>query len=323
VLTGSIPLAGRIDPQHRHAHTASISQLSWYPLDTGLFVSSALDGTVKVWDTNTLAAVAQFSGFGHVYGHSLTTTPAGCLIAVAHKAPEVVLCDVRTGARTHSLCGHKRSVLTAQWWPINEHVLVTGSVDNRVLFWDVRRASACLLALDYLGNDPGSRGSSSALPTAHKGAVNGLLFSSDGSWLVSTGTDERIRVWDAHSGRNTLTHFRHVSNKSQVRMEMALFEQGPIPLLFHPNRQDIGVYQLEDGHQARVLRAHHRRLTALKLHPRKPLLFSGSLDSDVLIWEPLAFTPPSDAEPDAPHVDLDGWSDDERGAGDPHLAAAP
>lgn len=31
-----------------------------YPVDTGLFVSGAMDGVVKVWDTNTLGVVLEF-----------------------------------------------------------------------------------------------------------------------------------------------------------------------------------------------------------------------------------------------------------------------
>lgn len=31
-----------------------------YPVDTGLFVSGAMDGVVKLWDTNTLEVVLEF-----------------------------------------------------------------------------------------------------------------------------------------------------------------------------------------------------------------------------------------------------------------------
>ena len=43
-----------------------------------------------------------------------------------------------------------------------------------------------------------------AVTTAHSGYVNGLCFASDGLHLVSFGTDDRLRLWDAITGKNTL-----------------------------------------------------------------------------------------------------------------------
>ena len=38
-------------------HRKPITNLSWYPHDTGLFYSSSFDGTVKIWDTNSLSVI--------------------------------------------------------------------------------------------------------------------------------------------------------------------------------------------------------------------------------------------------------------------------
>ena len=42
------------------------------------------------------------------------------------------------------------------------------------------------------------------MTTAHGGHVNGLCFTHDGLHLVSFGTDDRLRLWDAITGKNTL-----------------------------------------------------------------------------------------------------------------------
>ena len=51
----------------------------------------------------------------------------------------------------------------------------------------------------------------SVVTVAHGGSVNGLCFSPDGLHLVSFGTDDRLRLWDAVTGKNTLVHQTPIS----------------------------------------------------------------------------------------------------------------
>lgn len=41
----------------RHVHKFSVETVQWYPYDTGMFVSSSFDKTMKVWDTETLKVI--------------------------------------------------------------------------------------------------------------------------------------------------------------------------------------------------------------------------------------------------------------------------
>jgi WD40 repeat protein len=38
----------------KRAHQYSISCIQWYPFDTGMFFTSGMDKTFKIWDTNSL-----------------------------------------------------------------------------------------------------------------------------------------------------------------------------------------------------------------------------------------------------------------------------
>ena len=40
------------------------------------------------------------------------------------------------------------------------------------------------------------------ITTAHSGAVHGLMFTNDGHFLVSVGTDENMRLWNSATGSN-------------------------------------------------------------------------------------------------------------------------
>lgn len=44
----------------------------------------------------------------------------------------------------------------------------------------------------------------SPVNTAHNGRVNGLCFTGDGLYLLTTGTDDRMRLWNSATGENTL-----------------------------------------------------------------------------------------------------------------------
>ena len=54
--------------------------------------------------------------------------------------------------------------------------------------------------------------------------MNGLRFAPDGLHLVSFGTDDRLRLWDAVTGKNTLVHThtlsRSLGTKSRVCLQV-------------------------------------------------------------------------------------------------------
>ncbi|KAI9344204.1 WD40-repeat-containing domain protein [Zopfochytrium polystomum] len=217
-------------------HKFSITGVNWYPLDTGLFTSSSMDCTIKIWDTNSLESVCSFALGHRVHSHALPPHPgAHALIAAATEAPQIRLCDMRSGAFTHTLAadfvgGHISSVLTVAWSPLNEHQLASGSRDKSIRLWDIRKAKSCVTTFDQHRTvqaiDPQSQsthpqsterksaqrsGSTASMPSitahAHTAAVNGVVFTSDGINILSTGHDECIRLWNAETGLNTLFYF--------------------------------------------------------------------------------------------------------------------
>eukprot|EP00730_Choanoeca_flexa_P005833 TRINITY_DN12029_c4_g1_i1.p1 TRINITY_DN12029_c4_g1~~TRINITY_DN12029_c4_g1_i1.p1 ORF type:complete len:397 (+),score=50.89 TRINITY_DN12029_c4_g1_i1:169-1359(+) len=266
-------------------HQGAVSKVTWYPQDSGAFVSSGTDGCVKLWDTNTMAVVEQFTGFDVVYNHALSVTPQQCLVAVACKHREVFLCDVRSGSKTHTLKGHSGATLAADWSPNVEHVLATGGTDKRILLWDVRRARSCLAALDLDNRDALATYNSTTKLRAHRGAVNCVQFTENGRRLVSSGGDDAVRVWDVDSAKHDLAHFPGIRNRLRF-FQFALLERGRHTYLYHPNESVIGLYRLADGKLLRQLRAHYSDIYCLQLHPSRNLLLSGSNDAEVLAWRP-------------------------------------
>ncbi|XP_065635034.1 WD repeat-containing protein ATCSA-1-like [Quercus suber] len=116
-----------VDKQHEHGHKYAISSAIWYPVDTGLFITGSHDHHINVWDTNTTQVVMNFKMPGKVYRtamSSLATTHM--LIAAGTEDVQVRLCDIASGAFSHTLSGHRDGVMTVEWSTSSEWVLVTG-----------------------------------------------------------------------------------------------------------------------------------------------------------------------------------------------------
>ncbi|KAJ3161202.1 DNA excision repair protein ERCC-8 [Geranomyces michiganensis] len=288
-------------------HDFSVTGVHWFPTDNGLFTTGSMDGTVKVWDTNTMECACVFEIEQHVYDHAISPiAQSHNLIATGTEDQNVRLCDMRTGAFTHSLRGHRAPVLVVKWSPRDEYLLVTGSVDHTVRIWDVRKANACIGSLDQYNSAGSTHVSTEETATAHTGAVNGLAFTSDGLKLVTTGHDQTPRLWDMPTLRNSLTNYGpHIRNKVRHALHPVItpLDACAPPLLFHPSdaRQTV-VLDLFTGAEVMRLKKHTARVAcvALRVVARGNAaaggdaglrgggqdVFTGGYDRQICLWTP-------------------------------------
>jgi DNA excision repair protein ERCC-8 len=136
---------------------------------------------------------------------------AHSLVAAAVAEPNVHLCDVRAARAAQVLLGHKDSVTVVRWSPTDEHALVSGSLDGTVRMWDVRRPGWLMMYDMHLHYKDKSRSTGfhfvekkARVARAHEGGVIGLQFTPDGRYLVTTGTENIMRLWETDTGVNTL-----------------------------------------------------------------------------------------------------------------------
>ena len=54
------PVVCTIGRSNKACHKFAIGTVQWYPVDTGMFVSTAMDKLMKVWDANTLTVIICF-----------------------------------------------------------------------------------------------------------------------------------------------------------------------------------------------------------------------------------------------------------------------
>jgi len=154
-------------------HSAALTHVQWYPVDTGAFVSCSSDGCLLLWDTNRMQPVLKVTPFAESVEEE-SAAAFGC----AHWQPRgehsliasgswldcsVKLVDVRSGASSHQLTGHSRGITSVQWSPTVPVVFASGSKDGTIRLWDIRR-SGSQACISVLGRDWNSAADTSHVP---------------------------------------------------------------------------------------------------------------------------------------------------------------
>jgi DNA excision repair protein ERCC-8 len=302
-------------PKSKNAHSFGITDLSFYPFDSAAFLSSSFDKSLKLYDSATLIPSATFALDAPVYSFAVSPIAQHLLVACATQLPPVRLVDLRSGAAAHALAGHAGGVLSVAWSPTEEYVLASGGTDGSVRLWDVRRSAGQLgvLDMDDSVGDPHWR--STKVPQqpigrgkAHDAAVNGVVWTADGRHIVSTGHDDKMRVWDFEKRANTLANFgpyvknRHLSRLLPCILPTALAEPGKDMVLF-PSEREVLMYEVFEGKllsrlrvpvdmagagAERPLKASRAKDLAWREHSVE--FYSAHADGSIRAWKPQIVT---------------------------------
>lgn len=158
--------------------------------------------------------------------------------------------------------------------------------------------------------------------TAHNGRVNGLCFTGDGLYLLTTGTDDRMRLWNSATGENTLVNYGKVCNESRKGLKFTVSCGCSPELVFVPCGSSVAVYALHTGQLLTTLRGHYNNINCCHFHPDYQELYSGGKDCNILAWVPVPRPPQPEDESTASKPDgggpaagnpafEDAWSSDE------------
>jgi DNA excision repair protein ERCC-8 len=149
---------------------------------------------------------------------------------------------------------------------------------------------------------------------AHSAIVNGMAWTEDGQHLVTTGHDERIRVWNTCTGANTLASFGPLIRNSHLSSVMPLLAPSSLvsstkDIMFFPNESEILMYELFEGTLIKKLKSRtlqsassssgtgsarpalgqrnpKDRVTALAWRPHHVELYSAHSNRSIGVWKP-------------------------------------
>ncbi|XP_010999875.1 PREDICTED: DNA excision repair protein ERCC-8 isoform X2 [Populus euphratica] len=140
--------------------------------------------------------------------------------------------------------------------------------------------------------------------TAHYGAVTGLKITEDGMYLLSAGSDSRIRLWDVESGRNTLVNFETARLQTSKPIQLATAQDSN--LVFVPCMTSVKAFDVWSGKMYVTFRGHYEYVNCCWFSSQDQELYTGGNDRQILVWSPARLISNEDA---SPAEDRDNWSD--------------
>ncbi len=196
----------------------------------------------------------------------LTSSPDGTRLASASDDGTARLWDVATGRPVGGpLCHPGRAkVLSAAFSPKGER-LVTASADGTVCQWDGRTGAAV--------EPPYER---------HTGEVWAAVYSPDGQWIASGGTDHTIRLWRAAGRRDALVLHGHTGKVARLAFSGDGRRLGSVS-----EDGTTRIWEADPKARLPVLIGHGLYVYPVAFSPDGRWIASGSWDGTLRLWDAL------------------------------------
>jgi WD40 repeat protein/serine/threonine protein kinase len=159
-------------------HSGVVWSIAFCP-DGRLLASGGEDGEVKLWEVGTGEVRTLPGHIARVW--TVAFSPCGRWLASGSADKTVILWDTTTGARRQPLLEHPASVRGIAFHPKGK-TLATTSGDS-VRIWDLETGKLVSTTLH------------------RQGGVARVVYSPDGSQLVTAGAGGIVKIWDTTTGR--------------------------------------------------------------------------------------------------------------------------
>ena len=218
-----------------------------------------MQGAIKIWDVDTGRLSGDITHPGDVSDGAWS--PDNELLVSGHLDGSVTISGTQVGGRIAKWKAHNDGIYRLAWSPDSSRIATSSGNDFFVSVWDV--ASEKMV----LG------------PLRHSHGICSIAWEANGQRLATGSIDQTIKIWNASTGRETVTLHGHLANVTSLSW-------GPDGHLASAS-EDTSVkiwYPIRDQ-ESRVIPG-DVRLTSVTWNPNGNWLALAGDDGKIRIWDP-------------------------------------
>jgi RNA polymerase sigma factor (sigma-70 family) len=220
------------------------------------FAGGTSEGVIHIWETATAKQLHKIKAHADNV-HALGFTPDGGVLASGGSERGVRLWDTKSGKQVNTPGGHTERVTAVAVAPGGK-VIATAGWDHCIRLWDADTGRE----LRRLGWTPADK-----LPLGTSKAVNGLMFSSDGRFLVAAGYEDKVWLWDLEKGEPARTFPGTRAALSPDGKHLVTTDGGGVARL----------YEIAAGKEVRQFKGHRSGIRYLHFTPDGQTLVTASV----------------------------------------------
>lgn len=285
------PTSGAINAMHRAlpasrleqtfiGHTDRVYAISYSP-DGRWLASASLDGTVKIWDMQSLetplAHDIRISPQDSAYGATTVTfSPDGRFLAAANAEGEIILWDAVTWQEIKRIEAHPQAIIWKLAFSPASDLIASAGEDAILKTWNTDLS----LAAEF--------------PAIHREGIEALAFSPDGSQIATASLDGSAILWDTASAQNLFT-FRIKANiiTNPTQLLGVTFSLDGSRLITSASDSNIYVWDAVNGTQESLMKisGHEDWVYGLLVRPGSDIdavegeIISAGADRSINIWD--------------------------------------
>jgi WD40 repeat protein/GTPase SAR1 family protein len=249
-------------------HTYDVYCCSFSP-DGTLLISASRDTTLKLWDAESGKEIRTLSGHkGPV--KSCALSPDGTRIISASEDKTLKLWEFKSGKLIRTFPGHKGPVKSCAFSPDGSYILSSSS-DKTLKLWEVVSGKEIRTFFGY---------KKGVHDFGHRSDVNSCMFSLDGTLLISTSDDQKLKLWDVESGKGILTFSGHVDPVNNC-----VLSPDGMCILSASNDNTLKLWEMKSGKEMHTYSGHKNFVLCCALSMDGKRIISTSYDRTLKLWD--------------------------------------